>query len=80
MWTNNVILLLMLLFGNQIQKLIPKKLVGVTSVLNPRYNSLLDAIKTSGIQCMQTRQSHRHTMSHWYELSKQNYISKKSKL
>jgi len=80
MWTNNVILLLMLFFGNQIQKLMPKKLVGVTSVLNPKYNSLLDAIKTSGIHCIQTRQSHRHTMSHWYELSKQNYINRKSRL
>ena len=80
MLINNVSLLLMLLLASQIQRLLPKKMVGVTSAFNPKYNILLDTIKTSGLYCMQIRESHRHTASGWYELSKQNYINKKSKL
>jgi hypothetical protein len=70
----------MLLLANQIDRLLPKKMVGVTSAFNSKYNILLDTIKTSGLYCMPIRQSHRHTGSDWYELSKQNYINKKSNL
>jgi hypothetical protein len=65
---------------NRFQIAVPKKLVGVTSVFNPKYNSILDNIKTGGLYFLQKRNSHRHTISHWYELSKQNYINKRSKL
>lgn len=72
----NIGLFLMLLFAN----VFPKKMVGLTSVFNPRYNIALDAIKTSAFYYMPVRQSHRHTVSQWYEMSKQNYINNKSKL
>jgi hypothetical protein len=51
MWANS--LLIIMLFANQMQRIITKKVVGVTSVFNTKYNPALHAIKSGGAHYIQ---------------------------
>jgi len=90
-WINIISILFIFLFAKQLKMTLPKKLVGITSAFNPKYNSILDNIKTAGLglgyglNCLQngnsTNNNHNYNL---YKLSKsknnQNYINRKSKL
>ena len=78
MWANS--LLIIMLFANQVQRIITKKMVGVTSIFNGKYNHALNAIKSGGAHCIQRNQYHSHIVNAWFELNRQSYNNRKSKL
>jgi hypothetical protein len=79
----NIINILFMLLTSNIYKAIPKKMVGITSALNPKFNVAIDLIKDKQMMdtCVIKRNCHHHSKTKFfYDITEQKYIQKKSKL